>query len=428
MKQRIQKFSAVLIAVLMLFAFLPQVSVSADQPYVYSTRYNSGTRDEVCTTLEGTGASAYYTGNYTYDALSDLSASALLSTLRKLMTDTHSNKTSYDDCKKYSKQTDCENENGQVLLLYSSVTTGMSTWGQWNREHVWPKNLGGFKTSGAGSDLHHIRPSDQYINSTRSNLKYGNVTSGKVATGSTLVSGAVGGTYGGGYFEPNDNVKGDVARICLYVYVRWGGDYNKCSSITNVFQSIDVLLEWCEMDPVDTWEMGRNEVVQSIQGNRNVFIDYPELAWLLFNREVPDDMITPTSSTTGGGSTTCEHTTTEVRDAIAPTCRADGYTGNTHCANCGKLLSAGSAIPATGHIYGDPEVIFEATVDANGTIKRVCQICKAVEFEETPKLTEEKQRSQSANGCEYVTASLSGTSTLAIMAVILKKFILKLHK
>jgi hypothetical protein len=54
------------------------------------------------------------------------------------------------------------------------------------------------------------------------------------------------------------------------------------------------------MDPVDTWEMGRNEVVEAYQGNRNVFIDYPELAWLLFGEEVPDDMVTPSGIAKNG--------------------------------------------------------------------------------------------------------------------------------
>ncbi|MBE6534744.1 MAG: hypothetical protein E7678_07265 [Ruminococcaceae bacterium] len=104
---------------------------------------------------------------------------------------------------------------------------------------------------------------------------------------------STGGHLKNGYFEPLDNVKGDVARICLYVYVRYGSEYSKCNNITNVFESVDVLLEWCEMDPVDTWEMSRNDVVESVQGNRNVFIDYPEYAWLLFGEDVPNSMETP---------------------------------------------------------------------------------------------------------------------------------------
>jgi len=69
-----------------------------------------------------------------------------------------------------------------------------------------------------------------------------------------------------------------------------------------VFQSVDVLLEWCEMDPVDTWEMGRNEVIEDIQGNRNVFIDYPEYAWLIYGRDIPDDMTTPSGMAKDGNT------------------------------------------------------------------------------------------------------------------------------
>lgn len=59
-------------------------------------------------------------------------------------------------------------------------------------------------------------------------------------------------------------------------------------------ESLDTLLEWMEDDPVDTWEMKRNDLVEQIQGNRNVFIDYPELAWLMFDLEVPENLQSPT--------------------------------------------------------------------------------------------------------------------------------------
>ena len=299
------------IATLLLIVFILSVHlpvVAAGQPSSYSNSYNSGERDTVCTTLSGTGASSYYTGAYTYDNLSGMSSSQLLSSLRTLMTNTHRRTSSYDDCRNMADQTDCENGNGKVLLLYTSVTTSAN--GDWNREHVWPKSLGGFKTSGPGADLHHIRPSDNQVNSTRGNLRFGEVNGGKQAIGGNAASGTLGG-YHGSYFEPLDNAKGDVARICLYMYVRYGASHSKCNSITNVFQSVDVLLEWCALDPVDTWEMGRNEVVEDYQGNRNVFIDYPELAWTLFGRTAPSNMTTPsgnaedgnTGNGSGGGNT-----------------------------------------------------------------------------------------------------------------------------
>ena len=92
------------------------------------------------------------------------------------------------------------------------------------------------------------------------------------------------------YYNPNNesggkyDLRGDVARIILYQYVRWnctntGSKYNPNGiyGTNGVIESRAVLLEWMEADPVDTWELGRNDSVESITGTRNVFVDYPEL-------------------------------------------------------------------------------------------------------------------------------------------------------
>lgn len=293
--------SLVVVLLLAVSSFIPSFAATGTQPATYSSEYNSGQRDVVCTTLSGTSADEYYTG-YEYDTLSELSASALQSELNELMTDTHTYIASYDDCHYKADRSDCQNGDGSVSLIYTNYSATMSQWNGWNREHVWPKSLAGDSTTGGGADMHHIRPSDQVVNSTRNNKKYGNVDGGTAKYGSNPASGYLGGYYDSTYFEPLDNVKGDVARICLYVMVRWGEDWN-ATSITQVFESVDVLLEWCELDPVDTWEMGRNEVVEDIQGNRNVFIDYPEYAWLIFGREVPADMTTPSGEASDGEGT-----------------------------------------------------------------------------------------------------------------------------
>ncbi len=272
------------------------VSAAGTLQYNYSDSSNSGKRDEDATTLNGTGAADYYTGSYAFSNLSAQSSSSLLRSLRTLLTSTHKKNSSYDNCQDMADQTDCQNNNGKVTLLYTNLITTSTNW---NREHVWPKSLGGFNTSGPGADMHHIRPSDNLVNNNRGSLKFGEVSGGKESIGGNAASGILGGYFNDTYFEPLDNVKGDVARICLYMYVRYGASHSKCSSITNVFQSVDVLLAWCLLDPVDTWELGRNEVVEAYQGNRNVFIDYPEYAWLLFGRSVPANYTTPSNGGTG---------------------------------------------------------------------------------------------------------------------------------
>lgn len=330
--------------------------------------YNWGVRGETATFLT-TYANDYYTGSNTFDSLSQLGKSQLLTSLRSLMTSTHKTKTNYDNCRDYAKYTDCQKNDGSVVLLYTSYIASMNDYvggTGWNREHVWPKSLGDFKTSGPGADIHHVRPDDAKTNSDRGNKKYGNVTGGETSTGK-LASGIVGGTYGGGYFEPLDNVKGDVARICLYMYVRYGGSVSGCSSITNVFQSVDVLLDWMEMDPVDTWEMGRNDSCESITENRNVFIDYPEYAWLLFGKDVPENYETPSHNSgvvakpdqggTSGGNTGDSGntgTTTPVETVHAGT-KADPYTVADALA-VGKSLSGSSSA----------KVYIKATVKSSG--------------------------------------------------------------
>lgn len=362
--------SVLLVLTLVIASFVPAYAASGDS----TTLYNEGQRDEVCTSFDNTTAPDYYTGSYTYDNLSTLSASSLKSSLNTLMSSTHEYTSSYDDCHYLADHTDCQNGDGSVSLIYTNYSATMSQWNGWNREHVWPKSLGGDTTTGGGADLHHIRPSDAVVNSTRSNNKYGYASGGSEVYGKNPATGYLGGYYADGYFEPLDNVKGDVARICLYVYVRWGSSWG-ATDITAVFESVDVLLDWCELDPVDTWEMERNDVVEDIQGNRNVFIDYPEYAWLLFNETIPDDMITPSGEAMGGntsgGSTTCTHTnkTTTTVDA---TCTTAGSV-TVKCADCGSVVSK-ITVAATGHTYvdgvcsvcGDSSTVSPPSTDGEG--------------------------------------------------------------
>ena len=400
MRNSIKRLTALFVLVALLVVTVVP-AFAAGQPTSYSTKRNSGERHVVCTTLNGTGAEDYYTSNgATYDKLSSLSSSSLLTSLRTLLKTTHKKQTSYDNCRDYADETDCENGNTTIITLYTSYVSGQSEYNSgngWNREHVWPKSLGGFNTSGAGADLHHIRPSENKTNGDRGNLKYGEVSGGTASKGN--LSGIVGG-YKGSYYEPLDNVKGDVARICLYVYVRYGGELSKCNSITNVFQSVDVLLDWCELDPVDTWEMGRNEVVENIQGNRNVFIDYPEYAWLLFGREVPSGMTTPSGEANGenggngGGSSggdvetpACKHTSTELRGVKTATCGANGYTGDTYCKDCGTKISSGRTTSPTGnHEWGEPDIVKFPTLASEGEQVRRCLVCDEEKTETIPKI------------------------------------------
>jgi len=254
--------------------------------------YNSGKRNEICTSLSS-AAEAYYTGSYSYDTLSSLSGSSLRSKLRTLITSDRST-VGYNGLKTYFPYTDAyEGSSSRLRLFYCDGTT-TSNWDSaatWNREHMWPDSKGGSAMEG---DLHAMRPTDPRANSTRSSNKYGNVSDGKTAYTNEKNGEIPAGTYASGLFEPLDFSKGDCARTILYDYVVT----SSMSSVGIVFTDEQTLLEWCALDPVDTYEMSRNDVAQEIQGCRNPFVDYPELAWLVLGESIPNGLTTPSGGET----------------------------------------------------------------------------------------------------------------------------------
>lgn len=204
--------------------------------------------------------SSTYEGTYYDDVDLTLTGNALKAVLRELLQDTHKVYTSYKDCKTKLPYVDEDlNNSNNMILFYTgqSIVKSQDLNNDWNREHVWPKSLGWFEETGAGSDLHHIRPCKPSLNSSRGNKKFGTSTNAN-------------------YFCPDDSYKGDVARIIFYLMVA----YNEADrySFTSVAQSLTMLLDWNELDPVSEGEIVRNDKIEDIQGNRNPFIDYPELA------------------------------------------------------------------------------------------------------------------------------------------------------
>ncbi len=256
-----------------------------------------------------------------YSGITATKGTQLLGQLHDLIVGTHSNYTSYDECKTYASKTDPSLDGKGILEFYTheTMTTGFgSSAGILNREHVWPQSLGNWKTSNAGSDLHHIRPTETRLNGDRGNKKYGEVTNGTPQYSRTT-SGAnseLGGYANSSTFMPLDNVKGDVARIVMYVYTHYntasnvGGTKESRGSGALTFTRVisassenaakQLLIEWNESDPVDSIERTRNEAVYAIQGNRNPFIDHPEYASMIWGdgSYVPPDppvTVAPTS-------------------------------------------------------------------------------------------------------------------------------------
>ena len=168
-----------------------------------------------------------------------------------------------------------------VIVVYpgeygESVPTGYSSEIEgyyWNREHVWPQSRLGVRVSytndftSKATDVHNLKPCDPDQNGFRSNHYFDNFTTNDT-------------------YEPRDEVKGDIARTLFYMATMYfdlsldNNPYNESSEKT--MGILDVLLIWNELDPVDEFERNRNDVIQSYQGNRNPFVDYPEFAELLW--------------------------------------------------------------------------------------------------------------------------------------------------
>ncbi|GGK39822.1 MULTISPECIES: endonuclease [Flavobacteriaceae] len=159
--------------------------------------------------------------------------------------------------------------------------------GRWNREHVFAKSLANpsLETGepGPGTDVHNLKPADSERNSDRSNRKF---TDGSGNSG--IVS-----SNGGWY--PGDEWKGDVARIIMYMYLRYNGTGAQISqtqclpinsgigeALANDPNMIDLFLNWNIDDPVSEFENQRNDYIETVQGNRNPFIDNPYLATLIW--------------------------------------------------------------------------------------------------------------------------------------------------
>lgn len=200
------------------------------------------------------------------------------------------------------KQTDRDTSNpNNVILIYSGRSVNAAqeyNGGQgWNREHVWAKSRGNFGTSeGAGTDVHHLRPCDVSVNSTRNNRNFDDCVSCVDVVDNGYQTGSKR-DVNLWTFEPPDEVKGDVARMIFYMAVRYEGNGNEpdleltstllSKSDKNPLQaSLTTLLEWHRNDPVSDWERNRNEIIYTrFQKNRNPFIDYPELAEYLWGNQ-----------------------------------------------------------------------------------------------------------------------------------------------
>lgn len=262
-----------------------------------------------------------------------------------------------------SKSSSKNNPYIHALYLNRNVTNQTTAWDdhqqtQWgiNREHVWPK-AEGFETSGAGGargDPMHLMAGNGYANNIHSNYYYGYVdTSTSYTNCGSKYSNLSGNLLGKSktltgtttnVFEPQDSDKGDIARAIFYMVARYnyyGGSGSDSDSIDSdnpnlaLTQSLSDwsntgyasstsrqgfmgimtdLLAWHHADPVDQYEIHRNNILYTnYTNNRNPFIDFPEWADFIWG------------SVNYTGSKYISHSTTPTGSAMPSTDTINGY-------------------------------------------------------------------------------------------------------
>ena len=193
-------------------------------------------------------------------------------------------------------------DQGYIIDIYSNVRYETSDNGGsashvgqgYNREHSFPRSWFNGAVAPMNTDVFHIYPTDIHVNSQRGNHPYGVCANGtRLTYGSYIAKGKLGTStypgYSGTVFEPDDEYKGDLARTYFYMATcykselpSWPGS-DQLDYRTNKYKAfstwtINMLMEWTRLDPVSEKEIKRNEGIYGIQGNRNPFIDHPELA------------------------------------------------------------------------------------------------------------------------------------------------------
>lgn len=258
-----------------------------------------------------------------YYAKADGKKGATLKTALSEIVSASAKTISYDGLWEAYKTTDLR-PDGKIWDMYSNATNYDPDRGHsgnyskegdmYNREHSFPKSWFN-EGSPMSSDLVHVVPTDGYVNNRRSNYPFGEVASAtyqskggfsKLGSCDSKIG------YSGTVFEPNDEYKGDFARIYFYMVTRYESQVSSWSSpmlAGNKYPAykdwaIKMLLRWAAEDPVSQKEIDRNNGVYKCQKNRNPFVDFPGLEQYVWgtHKDVPldvDDYKQPDGTTPG---------------------------------------------------------------------------------------------------------------------------------
>ena len=301
--------------------------------------------------------------------------------------------------------------NGEVLDIYSTCTWTANQQGKnysdicdtYNREHIVPQSVFDEKSPQV-SDRHHLFLADGKVNGMRSSYPFGETNVTTAFSGYSNGNKALGklGTASSGYtgtvYEPDDEYKGDIARAVFYMAIRYatsdvcrkyGGSANSYPVTTwnNAMFSKDlsknyglsdnavaVFLKWHRNDPVSAKEVARNNGVEKKQGNRNPFIDLPDLVENLWGNQAGQTVdLNSLNIATGGGSVPSTYEVTLNRNGATQTITCSGTytlpTSSTEANACEGWAFAGWT--ETSSVSGTSEPTWKTSVTGATTLYAV---------------------------------------------------------
>ena len=195
-------------------------------------------------------------------------------------------------------------ENMQVRDRYSNVVRylnpDMSAVSNMNIEHIWANSWWGHIKNNAYCDLFNLYPADATANGRKSNNPIG-IVDGTVSYANGVTKVGKSSSYRADSlitaWEPADQWKGDFARTYFYMATC----YSHMTSLWTTTEGLltvdpnspllmrpwvyNLMLEWAEADPLDEIEQQRCDAIYEIQGNRNPFVDYPELCYYIWGNK-----------------------------------------------------------------------------------------------------------------------------------------------
>lgn len=232
-----------------------------------------------------------------------------------------------------------------------------------NAEHIVPQSFFG-SSEPMRSDIYILRPAHGSANSARSNYPFAEVNDNQAqwygvngntytSTGSQPSNSDNWSEGSGSSWEPRESKKGDVARAVFYYYTMYPNEGTSISACGD----LATLYDWHVNDPPDAAEINRNVKINQVQGNKNPYVDFPELvyqAWLYdgtppTDTQGPDFTGTPSSLSVACGSDPGNTAITDDPCGVSSVTYVDAPSGSGGCTGGAGILRTYTATDGCGN-------------------------------------------------------------------------------